>query len=285
MTHCESEWATLRRVVTASPAAFFQTPPINLTQELEYSARPIDIDRLLGEYRAVIHILRKVNTSIVEVPPRADLPYLFNTRDAGVALGDRYLQCKMAKAIRADEPNWIAHHVIGDRPQTLQPSKSVDASYEGGDIFIIDGVLVVGISQRTNVQGVELLLRRSESKRQVFLVELTPDVLHLDTVFNVVPGICVADSDRIVNFDALTEELARWGIGAVVEVSHAEANGLATNFLCLAKDHILIADSAPELKEELERRGVIVDVVTMTEHHRIGGSVRCMTLPLVRDDP
>jgi N-dimethylarginine dimethylaminohydrolase len=280
---CDSEWGKLRSVAMAAPTEFHMTPPINLTQEREYKAGPIDREKLLTEHQEVLNKLKENGIEVYAVSPRSDLPYLLNIRDPGVVIGSRLIQCVMARGIRAPEPLWVATQIISDDVAQERDLGTSDVKYEGGDVFLLDGRLIVGVSQRTNEKGLEDLWQRAATPDPPIAINLTPEVLHLDTVFNILPGCCIVSAKQILNLEVVIEELARRGITSVVEVSQAEADRMGTNFVSLDVNHILMADSAPELTEELRLRGIRVDTIPMDEHHRIGGSIRCMTMPLIRD--
>jgi len=118
----------------------------------------------------------------------------------------------------------------------------------------------------------------------VTVVPLKPSVLHLDTVFNFVGHIAIIAPKLVAD----AEELLRWcrrrGITDCIEVTPDEAWNMASNFLAVGPTKVIIGDECPRVVALLEKAGVSVDIVSLHEHHRIGGSVRCMTLPLFRGE-
>lgn len=65
-------------------------------------------------------------------------------------------------------------------------------------------------------------------------------------------------------------------------MSDDEVDRFATNFRCVNFQHVLTSDTCASTQLMLESRGFDVTAVAMSEHHRIGGSVRCATLVLER---
>jgi N-dimethylarginine dimethylaminohydrolase len=113
-------------------------------------------------------------------------------------------------------------------------------------------------------------------------VALKPGVLHLDTALNFVGDELVVAPDLIEDFEAFRREVGSLGVVAVTEVTAEEAWELETNFLFVSPDTALASATSSKGRAILADRGVRVVSVPMSQHHRIGGSVRCATLPLER---
>jgi N-dimethylarginine dimethylaminohydrolase len=114
-------------------------------------------------------------------------------------------------------------------------------------------------------------------------VELEPGVLHLDTVFNVVGGLALIADQGVKDVQGLARLLATLGVPEAISVSAEDVDDFATNFLCVSDRQVLIGDTCAPMQATLDARGIGSTVVAMSEHHRIGGSVRCATLVLERE--
>jgi arginine deiminase len=176
---------------------------------------------------------------IFELDP---VPNYFFQRDPQVVLGDRVIVSSMATAAREREP-FLAHAIFEyhpalqgaaglfsiDSPASYAPEFELDYPYphlEGGDVLIPHReLLLVGLSARTNMQGVQLLadyLRDVEAPfRHLLAVQLPAkrSYMHLDTVFTfidrstclgylpvVAPGR--AESARVYHVDLTADEVA-----------------------------------------------------------------------------
>jgi len=144
------------------------------------------------------------------------LPNYFFQRDPLVVLGNRAVVSSMATEAREREPLLsslvVRHHPeFADLSATFEievpPSGAPqhDPSYpypnlEGGDVLVISPEIVcVGLSERTNRRGIEVLaeyLRLEETSfRHLILVELprSRSYMHLDTVFTLIDrNTCLA---------------------------------------------------------------------------------------------
>jgi len=145
------------------------------------------------------------------------VPNYFFQRDPQVVIGDRVVISSMATDAREREAllaavlfrfhPWLADASIDlldvDAPPqaTAHPDRAYPYPHlEGGDVLVASPeVVLVGISERTNRGGVEVLadyLRREETSfKHMIVVELPRrrSYMHLDTVFTFIDhGLCLA---------------------------------------------------------------------------------------------
>ncbi|HEV3328398.1 MAG TPA: arginine deiminase family protein [Acidimicrobiales bacterium] len=277
---CDSECGQLRRVALAAPVWYRQTDPINRRQEREALGPPVDRGRLVDEHEGLRRALVGAGVEVVDVEPHPDLPYLLNLRDTAVVLGDDLVACQMGEVLRGPEPEWVITNLGG--PAIPSPARGIaPLTLEGGDVFQIGGSLLVGVSQRTSREGAVAHL--GHLGREIHLVELEPGVLHLDTVFNVVGGLALIADQGVKDVQGLARLLATLGVPEAISVSAEDVDDFATNFLCVSDRQVLIGDTCAPMQATLDARGIGSTVVAMSEHHRIGGSVRCATLVLERE--
>ncbi|MBR3053983.1 MAG: amidinotransferase, partial [Firmicutes bacterium] len=59
--------------------------------------------------------------------------------------------------------------------------------------------------------------------------------------------------------------------------------GYATNFVAIDNGHVVTSNLAPQAVELLEKNGITVDVLDLSELNKGRGSVHCMTAFLKRD--
>ncbi|HEV2843434.1 MAG TPA: arginine deiminase family protein [Thermoanaerobaculia bacterium] len=144
------------------------------------------------------------------------VPNYFFMRDPQVVIGNRVVISSMATAAREREPllarTIFEHHpaLAGyealyeiDVPPTGAPQHNPHFPYpslEGGDVLVVSPeIVLVGLSERTNRRGIEVLaeyLRRvNTSFRHLIMVELPRkrSYMHLDTVFTFIDrNLCLA---------------------------------------------------------------------------------------------
>ena len=150
--------------------------------------------------------LRRRGSTYFDLQP---LPNYFFQRDPQFIIGDRVVMSSMATDAREREP--LLARIAFRHSPALPPESAIfeidsphhgvpeyDSSIpyptlEGGDVLVPSpDVLMVGLSERTNRRGVEVLaeyLRTSDTSfRKLILVELPArrSYMHLDTVFTLI---------------------------------------------------------------------------------------------------
>lgn len=210
-------------------------------------------------------------------------------RDIGVAIGQRFLLCNMARRSRRYEVTGIFPFILnrgGAEPNLVIPDDPA-ALMEGGDIIVDKGRLLVGLSQRTNEAGLSFMRSAFGEEFEVAPVQCRSlgegeNVLHLDCAFNPVgEGHCLIYPEGFRDIPAAIEEDYQW-----IVVSPAEQAALATNVLSISPG-VVISRAHPaceRVNQEMERIGLRVIRLPFDGAPATGGSFRCCSLPLRRGE-
>ncbi|QBR93081.1 dimethylarginine dimethylaminohydrolase family protein [Nocardioides euryhalodurans] len=153
----------------------------------------------------------------------------------------------------------------------------VGAHFEAGDAFAFGDALVVGYGPRTEELGLKHLA--TDLGVRVRGLRIThPGMYHLDLAF------CPIDSTRaIVCPDAFDEASAAALMAMVPEplvLTEAEAlSTFAANSIVVG-DTVLMPACPDHVRAQLEDWGYAVRILDLSEFHKGGGSIRCLTNPL-----
>lgn len=209
-------------------------------------------------------------------------------RDIGIAIGNQFLICNMRRKSRRYEAAGIfsiLEHFSSGEPNLVIPD-SPTCHIEGGDVILDDYTLFVARSQRTNEEGIEFLKRTFGHLFQVIAVEGRKmdeyeGILHLDCMFNIIDtNLAVIYEPGFLN---IPSELSNYY--ELMHVNQTEQAALTTNVLSIGHGKVLSRDHADcrAFNDRLRKKGLEVIEVPFDAAPSTGGSIRCCTLPLVRE--
>ena len=155
-------------------------------------------------------------------------------------------------------------------------NKNLKIRFEGGDFFFVDdSTAIIGVGTRTELEGARMIQKLLKKLN----FQIVPhETFHLDMVFNIISKDLVVLDERYINkkdFPYLKDK-------RIISVSKEDPMTILTNFLLLKENKILADSGCHEFNKKLEKEGVEVIEVDVSELKKNGGSIRCMTLPILR---
>ena len=278
---CQSQTATLRRVLVRAPRA----EDCARWRELGWHAEP-DAARIAAEHEAFAAELADFGAEVVfaEEPLPGALDSIYTCDPALVADAGAIL-LRPGKELRRDEPEALGRDL--ERAGVPVAARlEAPALAEGGDTLWLDErTLLVGLGYRTNEAGAEALRRAFPGVEVV-----TFDLVHYrgpGEVLHLLSFISPLDADLALVHPPLAptrllQLLAERGV-RTVEVPDEEYDSLGCNVLALGPRVALALEGNPETRRRLERAGVDVRVYKGDELSRKGdGGATCLTRPLLR---
>jgi len=142
-------------------------------------------------------------------------------------------------------------------------------SVEGGDILVTEKEILVGLSARTNRQGVEALTTIvSQWGYKVRVVQTPPDILHFKT------DCSLLDEDTVL----CTPALAATGCFDGYRVINTTPGESACANTIRFNDIILMPEGFPATADKLTSAGYNVVCIGNSEAAKIDGGMSCMSL-------
>jgi dimethylargininase len=253
--------------------AFTRSVPPTISHcELTHLARePIDYARAVAEHEQYEAALRALGCRLQRLPDAPDLPDSVFVEDAAVVFDDVAVITRPGAASRRPETDAMATALRPYRPLAfIQAPGTLD----GGDVLVTPGRVFVGISGRTNEDGVEQLAAIVGSLGFEVIAVPVSGCLHLKSAVTVAflppsGGRTVlvvnpdwVDVDPFVEFD-------------LIEVDPSEPAG--ANVLRIA-EHVICGEEYPKTRRRLDAHGLLTHAVPAGELAKAEGGVTCCSV-------
>ena len=245
-------------------------------------------------------LVEKLDSLGVEVlrPDVLDTTNQVFTRDIGFVINDQFILPNVIED-RADELKAIDKLLgrISSANIIMMPS---GCYAEGGDVIVHEPFVFIGVSNeqafdkyttaRTNTAGFEYLQDEFPGFDFKGFELLKSDVdprkgsLHLDCAFQPLGDAVLLAPQFFKQTTDVAWIESHFGKENIFYCNEEEAYGLHTNVLSVGPKEVLISASALRLKNWLEERGYTVHAITYNEIVKMGGLLRCSTMPLEREE-
>jgi N-dimethylarginine dimethylaminohydrolase len=269
-----------RRYVMVEPTHFRVEYTINPFMDV---ADQPDADLARAQWRELAAVIERLGGTVEALPQRPDAPDMVYAMNLGLGLvrpdGRRHVVMSHMRYAERRMETATAQPWFAGRGFTTSyvGREGVGAHFEAGDAFAFGDALVVGYGPRTE----ELALKHLAGDLGVRVRGLRithPGMYHLDLAF------CPLDETRaLVCPSAFDEESAAALMELVPEpivLSEQEAlTTFAANSIVIGRTVVMPA-CPDHVRTELEAAGFTVRLVDVSEFHKGGGSIRCMTNPV-----
>jgi N-dimethylarginine dimethylaminohydrolase len=154
--------------------------------------------------------------------------------------------------------------------------EGVGAHFEAGDAFAFGDALVVGYGPRTDELGLKHLATDLGVRVRGFRIT-HPGMYHMDLAFNPL------DERRAMVCPAAFDEASAAALLALVPeplvLTEEEALTFCANSIVIGRTVVMPA-CPDRVRDQLEAWGFEVVLVDLSEFHKGGGSIRCLTNPV-----
>tara|TARA_B100001142_G_scaffold330275_1_gene397545 strand:- start:23282 stop:24238 length:957 start_codon:yes stop_codon:yes gene_type:complete len=175
-----------------------------------------------------------------------------------------------------------------------------NARVEGGDVMPCNDYIFVGYSEnkdfekytvaRTNRAGIEFLTQTFPHKK-VKGFELNKsdenakeNALHLDCCFQPIgKNMAIMYKQGFKNIKDVDFLVSYFGAENIIEINSEEMYNMNSNIFSISEDVIISEKGFKRLNDNLRKRGFIVEEVSYSEIAKMGGLLRCSTMPLLRE--
>jgi N-dimethylarginine dimethylaminohydrolase len=302
--HVVNETSTLKAVVLGQPESMGEVPSIDKTFDAKSYESVLNgvyptQEAVCREMSAFEKVLLKYGVQVFRPSALENCNQVF-ARDVAFVIGDKIINCNIIPD-REDEKE--AYEVIYDQIAYNKifnlPEK---AHVEGGDVVLMNDKVFVGLYTKPDYS--QLKTARTNLYAFHFLQEIIPDktiipielnkhdtdprhcILHLDCTFMPVgKGKAILYKDGFYNMKDYNMLIDIFGKPNVFEITREEMYYMNANIFSISPDVVVSEERFIRLNEHMENNwGLKVEKVPYFEISKMGGLLRCSTLPLVRAD-
>ncbi len=240
--------------------------PAIVNCELSFIDRkPVDLARAQEQHHAYEKLLEKLGARVISLPAEPDLPDSMFVEDPAIVLDELAVILPLGTETRRREASSLAQALAKFRKlETI----SLPGTLEGGDVLRIGRKLFVGLTQRSNAEGIrQLAAILAPHHYEVISVPVT-GCLHLKSAVTYL-GRNTLLANRAW-FDATPLAGHEW-----LDVDPAEPH--AANALALG-DTVIFPASFPRTRSRIEARGFSVTTIDISELQKAESGLTCSSL-------
>ncbi|NLE76088.1 MAG: hypothetical protein GX605_04980 [Chloroflexi bacterium] len=226
---------------------------------------PIDVARARSQHQAYVQALGALGLQVHPLAPDDDYPDACFVQDTAVVLGVLAVVCRLGAPSRQGEEAAVAQALASHlRLARIEPPGTL----EGGDVLRVGRRLFVGLSGRSNRQGIAQLEALAAPLGLAVTAAPVGAGLHLLSGCTYLGrGMLLATGAQAALPQFLDLE--------ILCVPHEEAWG--ANCLVVG-DQVLLPDDCPRLRQLLAQRGFRVLGVPMSEFAKADGGLTCLSV-------
>lgn len=221
-------------------------------------------DRVLAEHHAYVAALEASGVAVEILPALPGHPDSVFVEDPAFVLTEGAILLRPGAPSRFAEAATLAPVLRRHFTNVAE----VDVGFvDGGDILILPGEILIGLSERTDRAGAERFCELARDlRRSARIVEPPPGLLHLKT------GCALVDERTLIAVPAMATLFPDYEVLLTPEGEEHSANLIRVN------DRLLMGDVFPRTAAMLAGRGLEVVETPAGEIAKIDAGLSCMSL-------
>ena len=299
----KNETGRLKSVVLGQPKSIGPVPTLEESYDaksyysIENGIYPKEED-IIAEMTAFEKVLKKYDVEVFRPNIIKDYNQVF-ARDVAFVIEDKMIISNVIKD-RADEQE--AYRKIFEKVEWRKIINLPETAHiEGGDVIVWDDFLFVGTcfsedyrnykTARANEYAIEILKEYFPKKRIIDLDLKKNDkvpyqgVLHLDCTFNPIgKDKCIIYKDGFVDESDYQLIIDIFGEENCFHITPEEMFEMYPNIFSISPEVVVSDETFTRMNDFLRNEwGFMVEEIPYREISKMGGLLRCSTMPLVRE--
>ena len=251
---------------------------------VRFSDEPLDVELMRKQHDNVAQVYKDFGAKVYYVEEqREDRPNAVFCRDLMFMTPEGAILTRPGMAARRGEERYVAQALAKYGVPILKPVAG-DGMFEGANAMWVDRhTCVVSTGVRCNRSGYEQVKHELERMGvEVYHMQQPYSNIHIDGLMNPISHDKVLIHASQVPYDII-DMLKKKGYEILEAPSQSEVRErFACNFVALEPNHIVIAEGPVRTIELLEKHGVKVETVDVSEITKGKGSLHCITAFLKR---
>jgi dimethylargininase len=238
---------------------------INQCELTHLNRQLIDLERARRQHAAYERALEAAGCEIVRLDEAADLPDAVFVEDTALVFDEVAIVTRPGAASRRLETATVAELLRRYRDvRTIEAPATID----GGDVVVLGRSVFVGQSHRTNDEAVAQLRRVLAPHGYEIRQVPVAGCLHLKSAVTT-----IAEDRLLINPSWVTRDA--FSSIEVIEVDPREP--AAANVLRIGRE-LIYADRFPHTRDRLERAGLVIHELDLSELAKAEAAVTCCSL-------
>ena len=248
-------------------SALVRTPAPSVTDGLRADGGEApSFEGVRAEHRAYVAALEQAGVTVETLPPLDAFPDSVFVEDPAFVLPEGAILLRPGAPSRLDEAAELAPALRRRFARVLELDRGF---VDGGDILVLPGEILIGLSARTDRAGAERFTELADQLgHRVRIAATPPGVLHFKT------ACALVDEETIIATPALAAAGCFPGFELVVTPAGEEK---AANLIRL-NDRVLIGADYPRTADMLAARGCDLVALDVAEIRKIDAGLSCMSL-------
>lgn len=279
---CDSEVGTLRTVLLRRPGPEIE----NIKNPEQYRWQEIMDPQIAREQHDAFAEVFCSNSITVHYVKnmRKDRPNALFMRDTILMTPEGAIVGRQAMECRRGEERYAAEALAALGIPIIRTISGTGIFETACCLWVDAGTVIVGIGNRANFEGfrqIEEVLRPMGVDHFLHL-QIPYGYAHIDSIVSFVDKKTAIIDPARIPWD-IWNALKKRGLKLLEAPSSKETQNLALNVVALAPGFIFMASGNPITKKFLEKHGIKVIEINISELFKGWGSVHCMTAVLKRD--
>ena len=219
--------------------------------------------------------LSEFGAEVIDISELDEHPNSVFTRDTALCTPRGYIKLRLGLESRQGEGKWMAATLDSLNEPCIGEIKA-PGTVEGGDVVLAGKIAFIGLSIRTNAEGIKQLSALLKMMGyDIRVIKLPNTILHLDKALMI-----LGEEQVLYCKDLVSDEMIKNFDGIGISCG----GDTTANIICLGDKELIINCSNSIVSDRLEAERYIVHNLELGEFAKGMGGPNCLIMPIERGE-